>query len=317
MLTPASPATRSMKGGRLLVQDDQPCLACGYNLRGLPIGGSCPECGAVMILAGRGLDDPLNQMPTNILKAFLRGGIAGTAALAGVIGLVAGVFLGWIADVQALWIVALVVASVWCLAVWWLTPAFNHPAAQHHGFVAGSKRRLLARVLQFGWILFSLTLLIDSMIVNQPTVAETAFSVIALLSLATGLFGLMILSMVLEGLAEWVRESSALTAMNLMFWGPLMLCGGIAISWVLGIAAPNGLLSGLFSMFLLLIAAIGGLMIVIGFTWGMTVLIRGIALSMVHAIEHRNRTMRIAERRQQFAETILGRIDGIDEQERD
>lgn len=31
-----------------VVQDNHPCLKCGYNLRGLSIGGVCPECGTTI-----------------------------------------------------------------------------------------------------------------------------------------------------------------------------------------------------------------------------------------------------------------------------
>lgn len=314
MVTRAAAATRSKKENRLLVQDDQPCLACGYNLRGLPIGGSCPECGAAMIFSGRNLDDPLNEMPTEILSAFLRGGIAGGASLFGMMGLIVSVFGGWITDARGLWIGALAVAAVWFVAVWWLTPAFNHPAARHHGFITGSRRRLAARLLQLGWLVLAFMMLFKSMIANAPAALETSFNLIALAGLVTGLVGLMFLSLVLEGLAEWVRDSTAHTAMNLMFWGPPMLLGGVATSWTLGVIAPDGLFSGLASIFALLVAAVGGLLIVIGYAWGISMLVRSIGMSVVHAIEFRNRTMRIAERRQEFAEAVQQRIEGMDAQ---
>ncbi len=38
------PLPEVVAAGRLVVEDPQPCMACGYNLRGLPIAGTCPEC---------------------------------------------------------------------------------------------------------------------------------------------------------------------------------------------------------------------------------------------------------------------------------
>lgn len=39
---------------RVVVEIDQACFRCGYNLRGLPIHGNCPECGRAVDLSMRG-----------------------------------------------------------------------------------------------------------------------------------------------------------------------------------------------------------------------------------------------------------------------
>jgi hypothetical protein len=43
---------------------DLPCLTCGYNLRGLPPGSRCPECGLAIAVT---LD--VDQLPGGILRA--------------------------------------------------------------------------------------------------------------------------------------------------------------------------------------------------------------------------------------------------------
>lgn len=40
----------------ITLQTDQPCVKCSYNLRGLPIAGTCPECGALVSDSLRGFN---------------------------------------------------------------------------------------------------------------------------------------------------------------------------------------------------------------------------------------------------------------------
>lgn len=44
------------------MQFDEPCAACGYNLRGLAIGSTCPECG--LVTTSEGLVFAIKKKPT-------------------------------------------------------------------------------------------------------------------------------------------------------------------------------------------------------------------------------------------------------------
>lgn len=43
-----------MEQTAVLVEQDLPCLVCGYNLRALPVLGNCPECGSPVLRSIRG-----------------------------------------------------------------------------------------------------------------------------------------------------------------------------------------------------------------------------------------------------------------------
>lgn len=62
-----------------MVAEDRPCRECGYNLRGLFIGGNCPECGRIIAFGRRELQGNLIDAP----KSWLIGLAAGLAMMCG------------------------------------------------------------------------------------------------------------------------------------------------------------------------------------------------------------------------------------------
>ncbi|MBL0869363.1 MAG: hypothetical protein IBJ18_02170 [Phycisphaerales bacterium] len=48
--------TVNTPGMSIALQNDQPCIKCSYNLRGLPIAGTCPECGSLVSDSLRGFN---------------------------------------------------------------------------------------------------------------------------------------------------------------------------------------------------------------------------------------------------------------------
>lgn len=56
-MIPESTESRESNDEKTHVDLDLYCVRCGYNLRGLPVGGcTCPECGRLNRLDGSGAD---------------------------------------------------------------------------------------------------------------------------------------------------------------------------------------------------------------------------------------------------------------------
>lgn len=56
-----------------VILDDRLCPKCSYNLKGLPIGGACPECGTAIIgggtrTVGHGKETPIDQVSHGYMK---------------------------------------------------------------------------------------------------------------------------------------------------------------------------------------------------------------------------------------------------------
>ncbi len=71
------------RSSRVTVDDDRVCTACGYPLRGLPLGSACPECGTTIGPAD-GPDDLLLRLEAGDRHRVRAGAavLAGTMALA-------------------------------------------------------------------------------------------------------------------------------------------------------------------------------------------------------------------------------------------
>ncbi len=105
-----APSTKTPNDARAaeVILVDRPCIRCGYNLRGLAIGGRCPECGELITRhAKRLIDDSLVLCPTSFITAFATGAwlmFAGSAIAAITIALVVagGLFGAFFGGVRGL-----------------------------------------------------------------------------------------------------------------------------------------------------------------------------------------------------------------------
>lgn len=124
-----------------VVADDRPCLSCGYNIRGLPALGHCPECGAPV---SRSLQRRLLRYSGHehvrtlhrgalLVEACLGAGVGATLLFI-VFASVFGRWLGWNPPVVEFLssIVWLLIGLLSALGWWWLsTPDPADEFARH------------------------------------------------------------------------------------------------------------------------------------------------------------------------------------------
>lgn len=112
-----------------LVGDDRPCVSCGYNVRGLPADGACPECGTPIPASLHGR--LLRYASPGYLAMLHRGAVVvETAIAAQAVMVMAAVFLPWFTSRAGApaWLKAVAIAadgvttalSVLGLIGWWM-----------------------------------------------------------------------------------------------------------------------------------------------------------------------------------------------------
>jgi len=128
---------------------DRACAGCGYNLRGLKLGGRCPECGLHIEPAGTrkaaidliGGDDPAMR------RRMQRGFLVLATGLAGMIAMRLWMIVPF---PRPAWVIidaaSLLFAVLWCTGVWRITPK----QLDHYGQPMQTARQA-ARILALAW----------------------------------------------------------------------------------------------------------------------------------------------------------------------
>jgi predicted Zn-ribbon and HTH transcriptional regulator len=281
---------------------DPVCGFCGYNLKGLPDNARCPECGRTQPPLPKHVDDPLSLMPLSVIKSFRRGCWLATATVAGAIGLF--VCSRWLAAPPLLWPAAwLALASLWCFAVWQVTPAFPFRQALQHGFSTDSRLRVVTRWLQTGWILAALRELLGAR-AGVPPLLVNLINGLGGLGLICGVIGLVLLAVMLGRLAQWARDDTAEKAFTAAAWG-LPLMGGLLFLGFQLFGPPSPAMNPVFYFQALFF--IMWLALLIALPYGLLSLSASVSYCVTHAHEHAEREQRRRERDEAHFDRAIGK----------
>ncbi len=213
-----------------VISRDRPCPRCDYNLRGLSVGGVCPECG-YPISAGRSSSgmfvDTLVDAPIRYLKQLT----AGLALLAlGGVGLYLGMFVyGWLAEDSGAFVLA--GASVaWWLGVFIITT--RRPMQDHtvrDAILENSRVRWVLRCVPVLWFLAGAAA--SMQVITSGPGSEIAFTIYQI-CVPLGLISFIAIAIYLSSLAEWASDEGLVSRIRLSAWGlgvgmPLIAVGSL------------------------------------------------------------------------------------------
>lgn len=249
-------------------EGDSICEECGYNLRGLPWGTVCPECGEPSTRQARAenrpKDLPLSEMPESFVRRLAFCCITATIVLP---AFIARMFVPAV-QVQnnvTAFIIDISIAVLWVFGVGVLTLPIDHAEAIRWGMGTRGILRRIARwcaLAGIGVVVFTHT-------------PSTAFTIMLLDSSMVVLgVGLICLFLFLCELAIWVRDLTAKRYLESAAWGAPML---LIIAVVLDKLPIPPLLA--------LLITIGAGILALGGVIGMIMLTFSVLRAVAHARE--------------------------------
>lgn len=225
--SPGSPAPRRADPPTLITTD-RTCVKCGYNLRGLSIGGVCPECGR-KIQSHKHLPRYADQMIAAPMP-WLRGFSLGTLLLAiggtgMVLSAVACMFItlpaappvgggGGSWQEAMLWLPP-IFAAIWSVGVFFtMRPRPVTPATLEDPSREWRRARLAAQASQPFWLIG----FILAVIATGPGVAGVLSAWVALGSIAIAAAGCGPLFYILSNLAYWASDTGLADRLRICAW---------------------------------------------------------------------------------------------------
>ncbi|MDP6601871.1 MAG: hypothetical protein QGH76_06200 [Phycisphaerales bacterium] len=217
--------------GQPTLEQGSTCRDCGYDLRGLPWGGTCPECGASTRVT-YAPDAPLSQMPEPLVRRLATCCAATSLVIPAVLAKAA---LGGNFELgtnQRL-VIDVVIAMVWIGGSMLLTRPVLDREAVRYGFGPKGVLRLVARWASLGAVLIAAT--------NQWPTGGTGAAIVQAAwfsGWALAVAGGFCLLLLLSELADWVRDQTARRYLEAAAWGPpalFLLAMGVSVTPLPGI----------------------------------------------------------------------------------
>jgi hypothetical protein len=294
-----------------VVTDDRTCRKCDYELKGLPSGASCPECGTPIHARKTSRlpsGDNLTDAPIKYLKqlSFSLAMLAMSAILIGLGLTMVRSSSAWTAPA-----VFSVAALMWILSVWMVTA--RRPIQDSTVTDKTLDNRLwllIVRLTQslwfiasgFAWLHWVAT---DQAWTNLIGLASVSHVVLVMLSFGASVLVLAYLS----SIAEWAGDLSLAGRLRGSGW--CVVVGGVIGGLTLTVAPAMGSIKGpvYFVAVLFLLLFLGG--VIVAFV--SVIQIAGMAVQAISSnIATEARNIRVAERRaREMNETVNRQLEAI------
>jgi hypothetical protein len=286
--------------------DQRRCVSCGYPLRGLAVGSSCPECG-FQIHSISATDVPLDQASAEVVYGLAwRLGI--TVAL--VVFLVPGLFISialLFDDRRPAFAVSLGVVIP--IGSWLLTKGWQEPSAIFNDLGPTSRVRVLTRWGGGIWIFFGIFGVLTALSGSWSRALSLSLELGRNFTLLAGLVQVILLGVVLERMARWMRdEVGAQGARFASFAVGVILVGVIAGSVVKLVYNPSAPLLQSVSTLLIVVVLVGAILLLGRFT-------KNALFSIVHMHHNLGAAERSAEARSEHQRDMVERTIGQDQGE--
>ena len=212
------------------ISTDRECDHCGYNLRGLPEGSKCPECGtSIRRISRKSSGTMSSEAPSRFVRLLWLGFSLASLAIIGsiVVPIFLGVFLfmGVIAG-SAYWTAVtlnFLAPFLWVAGIWLVTsPRPNQGQIVPDKVLDNDRYRMLIRLASIAWPIYLLVSMGIAALASRPTppsaLLMVPFSIVHIIAGTIAWIGLMPTCVYFAELGHWASHDHLAQRLRSTAW---------------------------------------------------------------------------------------------------
>ncbi len=251
------------------ISTDRECDHCGYNLRGLPEGSKCPECGTSIRRISRKLSGTMsNEAPSRFVRLLWLGFSLASLAIIGLI--VVPIFLGvlWAMSVTtgliywAALALNFLAPFLWVAGIWLVTsPRPNQGQIVPDKVLDNDRYRLLIRLASAAWPVYLLVSMGISTLTSKPTppsaLLMVPLSIVHIIAGTIAWVGLMPTCVYFAELGHWASHDHLAQRLRSTAWA-MAVFGTITVilSAIAALNIPPSAAAAFLRMFIIFLVVI-------------------------------------------------------------